>query len=65
MKVLGKWSLQVVCDGCEATLEVESDDVIAVGDGLWYKVDCPVCEAAVELDNRDVPPNIRKMADNK
>ena len=55
------WPKRVFCDGCQAELEIEENDVF-VGEFGCYLFECPCCGRKVALDGieRDTPPTFRK-----
>ena len=69
MKVIGQkikdvqsmWPKRVMCDNCEAELEIEESDVF-VGEFGCYMFKCPCCgrEVAINGIERDTPPTFRK-----
>ena len=55
------WPKRVICDNCEAELEIEESDVF-VGEFGCYLFKCPCCGREVAIDDigRDTPPTFRK-----
>ena len=69
MKVIGQkvkdaqsmWPKRVICDECQAELEIEESDVF-VGEFGCYLFKCPCCGREVAIDGieRDTPPTFRQ-----
>ena len=69
MKVIGQkvkeaqsmWPKRVMCDNCEAELEIEESDVF-VGEFGCYLFKCPCCGREVAIDGieRDTPPTFKQ-----
>ena len=59
--VQSMWPKRVMCDNCEAELEIEESDVF-VGEFGCYMFKCPCCGREVAIDgiDRDTPPTFRK-----
>ena len=55
------WPKRVICDECQAELEIEESDVF-VGEFGCYMFKCPCCGREVAIDGieRDTPPTFRK-----
>ena len=55
------WPKRVICDECQAELEIEENDVF-VGEFGCYLFKCPCCGREVAIDDigRDTPPTFRK-----
>ena len=56
-----EWPKRVMCENCQAELEIEADDVF-VGEYGCYLFKCPCCGHNTPIDNmeRDTPPTFRK-----
>ena len=59
--VQSMWPKRVMCDNCEAELEIEESDVF-VGEFGCHLFKCPCCGREVAIDGieRDTPPIFRK-----
>ena len=59
--VQSMWPKRVMCDNCEAELEIEESDVF-VGELGCYLFECPCCGRKVALDGieRDTPPTFKQ-----
>ena len=59
--VQSMWPKRVMCDNCEAELEIEESDVF-VGELGCYLFKCPCCGREVALDDigRDTPPTFKQ-----
>ena len=55
------WPKRVMCENCQAELEIEENDVF-VGEFGCYLFECPCCGREVAIDDieRDTPPIFRK-----
>ena len=56
-----KWPKRVMCENCQAELEIEESDVF-VGEFGCHLFKCPCCGRKVAIDGieRDTPPTFRK-----
>ena len=56
-----KWPKRVMCENCQAELEIEESDVF-VGEFGCYMFKCPCCGRKVALDDieRDTPPTFKQ-----
>ena len=56
-----EWPKRVMCENCQAELEIEESDVF-VGEFGCYMFKCPCCGREVAIDGieRDTPPTFRK-----
>ena len=59
--VQSMWPKRVMCDNCEAELEIEESDVF-VGELGCYLFKCPCCGREVAIDGieRDTPPTFKQ-----
>lgn len=59
--VQSEWPKRVMCENCQAELEIEADDVF-VGEFGCYLFKCPCCGHMTAIDGmeRDTPPTFRK-----
>ena len=55
------WPKRVFCDGCQAELEIEENDVF-VGEFGCHLFECPCCGRKVAIDGieRDTPPMFKQ-----
>ena len=55
------WPKRVMCENCQAELEIEECDVF-VGEFGCYMFKCPCCNETTPIDgfDRDTPPTFRK-----
>ena len=55
------WPKRVMCDNCEAELEIEESDVF-VGEFGCHLFECPCCGRKVAIDGieRDTPPTFKQ-----
>ena len=55
------WPKRVMCENCQAELEIEENDVF-VGEFGCYMFKCPCCNETTSIDgfDRDTPPTFRK-----
>ena len=56
-----EWPKRVMCENCQAELEIEESDVF-VGEFGCHLFECPCCGREVAIDGieRDTPPTFRK-----
>ena len=56
-----EWPKRVMCENCQAELEIEESDVF-VGELGCYLFKCPCCNKTTSIDgfDRDTPPIFRK-----
>ena len=56
-----KWPKRVMCENCQAELEIEASDVF-VGEFGCYLFKCPCCGREVAIDGieRDTPPTFKQ-----
>ncbi len=56
-----KWPKRVMCENCQAELEIEESDVF-VGEFGCHLFKCPCCNETTPIDgfDRDTPPTFRK-----
>ena len=55
------WPKRVMCENCQAELEIEEHDIF-VGEFGCYMFKCPCCNKTTSIDgfDRDTPPTFRK-----
>ena len=56
-----EWPKRVMCENCQAELEIEESDVF-VGEFGCYMFKCPCCNKTTSINgfDRDTPPTFRK-----
>ncbi len=58
------WSLEVTCDGCNALLKVEEEDVQPAYDKYnKFFCECPDCKKGIDLDEKSIHPRIVKKVE--